>query len=124
MDARGHVLISQNFDDLISLSYRRGPRHVYGMTHGSMLNTAGGPISVVTNIRIRIRDFCKTNNIRIRIRNWILTSKSECFNIFYLQNWLKINWLVLVGSSELSELNILYLLMIILFVGFPSFEKH
>ena len=33
----------------------------------------------IPNIRIRIRDFCKTNNIRIRIRNWILTSESESF---------------------------------------------
>ena len=33
----------------------------------------------IPNIRIRIRDFCKTNIIRIRIRNRILTSESESF---------------------------------------------
>ena len=33
----------------------------------------------ILNIRIRIRDFCKTNNIRIRICNRILTSESESF---------------------------------------------
>ena len=33
----------------------------------------------IPNIRIRIRDFCKTNNIQIRICNRILTSESESF---------------------------------------------
>ena len=33
----------------------------------------------IPNIRIRIRDFCRTNNIQIRIRNRILTSESESF---------------------------------------------
>ena len=33
----------------------------------------------IPNIRIQIRDFCKTNNIWIRIRNRILSSESESF---------------------------------------------